>query len=322
MPALALSPVPVDRPWGGHRVARRFGWDDSRPRGEWWLASCRPDALTPLRGGAAGAAGTASLASWLAGPGARLGLPSPEDFPLLVKFLDSEALLSLQVHPDDGVAARQKLRCGKTEAWVVLEAAPGACVYLGTADGVSCARLIDRVEAGAGDQEVLSLLRRVEVSSGDVLLVRAGTVHALGPGLAIYEVQQNSDTTWRIYDWGRGRELHLDRAREAAVDLGPPLIVRSAERADATGAGGSRWEPLLAAGVFALRGARVSGRLTLPVPRRYSVLTVLAGRGRLIAEDTRDGARIDLAPGDTVFVHGSAVLEGEALSVLAVDPPE
>jgi hypothetical protein len=73
--------------------------------------------------------------------------------------------------------------------------------------------------------------------------------------------------------------------------------------------------------VFALRGARVSGRLTLPVPRRYSLLTVLAGRGRLIAEDAGDGGRVDLAPGDTVFVNGAAVLEGEALSVLAVDPP-
>lgn len=321
MPAFALSPVPVDRPWGGHRVARRFGWDDSRPRGEWWLASCRPDACTPLRGGVGGGAGATSLASWLAGPGSALGLPAPEAFPLLVKFLDSEQLLSLQVHPDDEVAARQGLPSGKTEAWVVLEAAPGACVYLGTADGVSCARLLDRVAAGADDQELLSLLRRIEVASGDVLLVRAGTVHALGPGLALYEVQQNSDTTWRIHDWGRGRAVHLAQARQAARDLGPPRLLRAGDRRSATGAGDSGWQTLLSAGVFTLRSARVSGRLPLPVPQRYALLTVLDGRGRLIADRAREGERLDLAPGDTVFVHGAAALSGEGLSVLVVDPP-
>jgi len=312
MPALALQPLPVDRPWGGHRVARRFGWDDSRARGEWWLASCRDDARTPLRVRDDAPRGApADLASWLAGPGRALGLPGPEDFPLLVKFLDSEQLLSLQVHPDDEVAARQGLPRGKTEAWVVLEAEPGACVYLGTAEGVSCARLLDRVAAGAGDDEIRSLLRRIEVRPGDVLLVRAGTVHALGPGLAIFEVQQNSDTTWRIHDWGRGRPVHLEQARQSAHDLGPPTVLR--------GSGATGWETLLSTDAFALRAARVAGRLALAVPRRYALLTVLEGRGRLAPES--DGARLELAAGDTVFVHGPAALEGEALSVLVVDPP-
>ena len=316
MPALALQPLPVDRPWGGRRVARRFGWDDSRPRGEWWLASCRDDARTPLRDAAPRA--PADLAAWLAGPGRALGLPAPADFPLLVKFLDSEQLLSLQVHPDDEVAARQGLPSGKTEAWVVLEAEPGACVYLGTAEGVSAATLLDRVAAGASDDEVRSLLRRVEVRPGDVLLVPAGTVHALGPGLATFEVQQNSDTTWRIHDWGRGRPVHLEQARQSARDLGPPTVLRGAARRAAGAATG--WETLLSTGAFALRAAQVAGRLALEVPRGYALLTVLEGRGRL-APDGGAGARLELAPGDTVFVHGPAALEGEALSLLVVDPP-
>jgi mannose-6-phosphate isomerase len=259
------------------------------------------------------------------GPGARLGLPAPADFPLLVKFLDSEQLLSLQVHPDDAVAARQGLPRGKTEAWVVLEAEPGAGVYLGTAEGVAAATLLDRVAAGAGDDEVRSLLRRIEVGPGDVLLVRAGTVHAIGPGLAIFEVQQNSDTTWRIHDWGRGRPVHLAQARQAARDLAPPVVLRAAARGAAAagagaGAGAGAWQSLLATDAFTLRAARVSGRQALGVPRRYALLTVLEGHGRL-SQAGRPEGRLELAPGDTVFVHEPAVLEGEALSVLVVDPP-
>src|SRR5205814_6284758 len=120
-------------------------------RGEWWLASCRPEAPTLLAGGAS------SLAQWLDGPGRTLGGPSGAEFPLLLKFLDSDAILSLQVHPDDATAARHGLPRGKTEAWHVLHAEPGARVFLGTAPGVSCSRLLDRVAAGADDAEITAL---------------------------------------------------------------------------------------------------------------------------------------------------------------------
>ncbi|HZJ70659.1 MAG TPA: hypothetical protein VFF36_06965, partial [Planctomycetota bacterium] len=128
------------------------------------------------------------------------------------------------------------------------------------------------------------------------------------PGLAIFEVQQNSDTTWRIHDWGRGRPVHLAQARQAA---------RSTTGA---GAGAGAWQSLLATDAFTLRAARVSGRQALGVPRRYALLTVLEGHGRL-SQVGRPEGRLELAPGDTVFVHEPAVLEGEALSVLVVDPP-
>jgi mannose-6-phosphate isomerase len=314
MTAFSLRPLPIDRLWGGRRVARRFGWDDSRSRGEWWLASVQPGQVSPLEEGRADATrGAADLAAWFASPDRAPQLAARERFPLLVKFLDCEQLLSLQVHPDDAVAREQGLPNGKTEAWVVLEAAPGACVYLGTAQGVSAARLLDRVEAGASDGELRTLLRRVAVASGDALLVPAGTVHAIGAGLVLYEIQQDSDTTWRIHDWGRGRPVQLAEARQAVRDLPPPRVVRRTAR--------SGWETLLSCPAFTLRSGRVEDRLALDVPGRFALLTILAGHGRLLPAGGEQGPPLLLAPGATVFAPGPAALEGAGLELLVADPP-
>jgi mannose-6-phosphate isomerase len=306
--AIPLQALPVDRPWGGRRIAPRFGWPDTAPRGEWWLASCHAGAVTRIKGAADGA--PSDLPAWLDGPGRAHGLPGSAEFPLLVKFLDTDAVLSLQVHPDDEVAARHGLPRGKTEAWHILQADPGAAVYVGTAPGTSAARLLDRVEAGADDDEVVSLLQRIEVRPGDTLLVEAGTVHATGPGIALFEVQQNSDTTYRIHDWGRGRATHLEQAREALSETRRPVRTVAAPAGD-------RWASLLDVPAFALRCARVDGELPLDTPGGFALLTVLEGAGHLQTGTMRHA----LAPGDTLLVIGEARLQGAGLHALLVDPP-
>jgi mannose-6-phosphate isomerase len=292
----------VTRPWGGRRIARRFGWDDTEPRGEWWLASCREDAPSILREGGV------DLPTWLDEHGGARGIGGGAAFPLLVKFLDSQEELSLQVHPDDRVASRHGLPRGKTEAWHVLSAEPGAHVFHGTAPGVSGAELLERTRAGADDEEIVSMLRRVDVSPGDTLLVPAGTVHALGAGVTLYEVQQNSDTTYRLHDWGRGREVHLDQASDAIIDH-PPAEVRRDEPV------GGGWTELVAAPAFALRHARPDRALEILPTGPFALLTVLAGRGTLRAGEQALG----LAPGDTLLLFGDATLDGEDLDLLAVD---
>jgi len=318
--AFHLEPIPVSRPWGGGRIAPRFGWSDpGRPdgekRGEWWLASCRPEAVTLLRGKGlpADAAPSerilspGSFAEWLDSTGHPRGCPPSSSFPLLLKFLDSDEILSLQVHPDDATAARHGLPNGKTEAWHILHADPGARVFVGTAPGVSCAQLLDRVEAGAGDAEITSLLNAIEVASGDSLLVPAGSVHATGPGIALFEVQQNSDTTYRIHDWGRGRAVHLKQARESARDLPRELPRRVRPEP-------GRIVTLLECPAFVLRRAVTDGErpLALGAARRWALLTVLAGRGALRA----GGASHALAPGDTLWLLGEATLAGAGLDAL------
>jgi mannose-6-phosphate isomerase len=129
------------------------------------------------------------------------------EFPLLVKLLFPAEKLSVQVHPDDAQARALGETRGKTECWYVLEAEPGAAVALGLKPGVDVAA----VKAAIADGTLESLMEWVPVSVGDMVFVDAGTVHAIGPGVVLLETQQTSDVTYRLFDYGRPRELHLEK---------------------------------------------------------------------------------------------------------------
>ncbi len=129
------------------------------------------------------------------------------EFPLLVKILFPADKLSVQVHPDDAQAKAMGETRGKTECWYVLEAEPGATVALGLKEGVGAKEVAASVEGGTMEM----LLEHVPVSVGDMLFVDAGTLHAIGPGVVLLETQQTSDVTYRLYDYGRPRELHLEK---------------------------------------------------------------------------------------------------------------
>ncbi len=146
-------------------------------------------------------------------------------FPLLIKLLDCAEWLSLQVHPDDAQAAALAGpgNFGKTEAWHVLQADPGAEILAGFEPGVDEEEALRAVREGS----LLDYTRRIPMHDGETIFIRAGTLHALGPGLLVYEVQQTSDITYRIYDWDRprtaGRELHID---ETLLVLDPSIAVQ------------------------------------------------------------------------------------------------
>jgi len=137
-----------------------------------------------------------------------LGEGQGPEFPLLVKLLFPDDKLSVQVHPDDAQAKAMGQQRGKTECWYVLEAKPGATIALGLRDGVTA----PAVRAAVIDGTLEQLLQWVPVSVGDMFFVDAGTVHAIGPGVVLLETQQTCDLTFRLYDYGRPRELHVDKA--------------------------------------------------------------------------------------------------------------
>jgi mannose-6-phosphate isomerase len=188
-----LKPWFSERPWG-RKDLRPWYADTGTTElvGEAWLTGPQCVVETGTFAGRT----LASIASELGG-----------EFPLLVKLLFPAEKLSVQVHPDDAQARALGETRGKTECWYVLEAEPGAAVALGLKSGSDTAV----VRAAVADGTMESLLEWVPVSVGDMLFVDAGTVHAIGPGVVLLETQQTSDVTYRLYDYGRPRELHLDK---------------------------------------------------------------------------------------------------------------
>ncbi len=203
-------------------------------------------------------------------------------FPLLVKLIDAAENLSIQVHPNDAQAAPLE-RPGKTEAWHVLEADPGSVLYLGIRPGVDLAEF--RRAASRLDGSSAQLMRSVAAQMGTTVLIPAGTVHALGAGVMVYEVQQPSDITYRLDDWGRvdaggnPREVHLDAGFEVTRPDSIPEIVSPVSLRPAIG----ERHLLAACRYFALEriSLPVGGTLEVSHPGSPSVVTMLRGDAKI-----------------------------------------
>jgi len=159
--------------------------------------------------------GSTHLKPWYTSDGRHIGevwFTNAQAPPLLVKLIFTEENLSVQVHPDGVFAAKHEHSRGKTEMWHVLRAAQGAKVALGFREEISP----ERLRASAISGEIMELLNWFEARPGDTFFIPAGTVHAIGAGLALCEVQQQSDVTYRLYDYGRGRELHMGKGLQVA----------------------------------------------------------------------------------------------------------
>jgi mannose-6-phosphate isomerase len=223
----ALTPLrfaPIFKPalWGGNRLRTLLGAPPSdEPTGEAWVLSDFRDAISVVTEGPR--AGTTLRQLMEEDPQRIVGSAATSNgrFPLLLKFIQARYPLSVQVHPTDAKARELEgpSAVGKTEAWVILEAAPGSRLYTGLYHGVTPDRLRKAVQTG----KLEDVLYTHEALSGDCVFLRAGTVHAIGAGVLLFEVQQASDVTYRLYDWGRvdpktgkPRELHLEKALASA----------------------------------------------------------------------------------------------------------
>jgi mannose-6-phosphate isomerase len=208
---LLLQPQFHERVWGARDLAPIYSRQvTGNPIGEAWLTGdeCRV-ANGPLAGRTLGELSRTFGAELLGEATA-----NKSRFPLLIKFLFPQDKLSVQVHPDDEAAAAAGQPCGKTECWYVLKASPGAQIGLGLKPGTTRAG----VERAIREVRMEQLLNWIDVHEGDLIYVDAGTVHAIGPGAVIVETQQNSDTTYRLYDYGRSRELHVQEGLRATKE--------------------------------------------------------------------------------------------------------
>ena len=198
---LLLMPIFDDRPWGVRDLRPIYTRIVKEPVGESWLTwEDNRVANGPLAGRMLGEL-CKQYGRDLVGQAACF----ENRFPLLVKFLFPGDKLSVQVHPDDALARKMGHPCGKTECWYALSARPGAQVALGLKPGVT----LKQFEQAIADTRAEELLNWVDVHQGDMLYVAAGTVHTIGGGMVLVETQQTSDITYRLYDYGRGRDLHV-----------------------------------------------------------------------------------------------------------------
>jgi mannose-6-phosphate isomerase len=228
---LIFQPIFKDRIWGGRELEWLYAKKipAGQPIGESWEISDRPgDASVIANGSLAG-----KDLRWLMEHHAAeiLGGAKPAAagrFPLLCKILDAREKLSLQVHPPASKAAELKGE-PKTEMWFIADAAPGASLYVGLKRGVTRAKFEQKIADGS----VADCFHRIPVSAGDTMFLPSGRVHAIGDGLVIFEIQQNSDTTYRVFDWnrvgldGQPRELHVAQSL-ASIDFNdfePKLVV-------------------------------------------------------------------------------------------------
>lgn len=296
---LLMTPIFDPRPWGTLDLSPIYPNQKFTEKiGEAWLTGdhCKV-ASGPLAG--------RSLEELAREYGRELvgaSAPSGDRFPLLLKFLFPHEKLSVQVHPDDEAARRIGQPCGKTECWYVAHAKPGAQIGLGLKAGVTREDFKRSIE----EKKAEELLNWVNVYSGDMIYVAAGTVHTLGPGAVIVETQQQSDTTYRLYDYGRPRELHLEQGLAVIKEkVASGKVLRPA--ATTLNGGKSTCAPLIAAPCF-----RVD-RLNLREAHRFptsgasgesavQILTVVDGCAVIQAANS---APITVTKGDAAVIPGS-----------------
>jgi mannose-6-phosphate isomerase len=229
---LAFTPLFMERVWGGRQLAERYGkpLPDAVPIGESWELVDRPEAQSVVAGGPHTGrtlhelwASEDTRAAIFGGRAAALG----DRFPILIKLLDARDTLSVQVHPPEHLAVELGGE-PKNELWYLAEAEPGAHLFVGLREGVTAASFSAALEAG---EDVSAMLHRVDVTAGDAIFIPSGRVHAIGGGCLILEIQQNSDTTYRVFDFNRPgldgelRELHVPQSLASIDwdDVEPPL---------------------------------------------------------------------------------------------------
>lgn len=306
---LKLSGAQIPMIWGGDALHRYYKKGDGKQKiGESWEISSRPEGDSIVANGpSAGQTLATVFKHW----GAQL--TGRSDFPLLIKILDANDALSIQVHPDD-----QNGIPGKTEAWLVLHAQPGAKLVYGLKPGTDAASFEEAIKTG----KIEDAVSWREVSAGDVLYIPAGTVHAIGPGLVLYEVQQNSNTTYRLYDWGRvdangnGRELHLEKGLAVTSYGQPPVLPAPAQRTE-QGATISRHIDCFA---FVLETVALNGQWQPQPNGTMLCLTCTIGSGSVAGENG-----FDFSAGDSFVLPAgldSAVLSGNATLALSFAPPK
>lgn len=301
---LLFKPIYKDYVWGGDRIHTAFERVDAPVRcAESWELSAHEAGPSVVSNGALAGRTLAELANRYGAALTGTRAPDPYRFPLLFKLIDAHERLSVQVHPNgENIAHRGDEP--KSEMWLVLDCTPDAAIFVGLKPGVGAVCL----RQALANATVADCLNKLHVRPGDALYIPGGLVHAIGVGCLIYEVQQSSNTTYRLYDWerldknGRPRPLHIEQALKVIDwNLPPPDLVRYAPETQPHGA--NCWTDVLCSPFFCMR------RLHLEIPETlvgnsatFQVLFIRSGT----ATATSNGVTVDLPCGTSCLIPAAA----------------
>ena len=206
--------------WGGRRLIDEYGVNyDENVLAEAWLLSAHIDGTSAIENC------TKNFADYINYYGLKVlgkNCRRFEEFPILIKLIDAQENLSVQVHPPDDYAKKFEGQLGKHEMWLILDAAPDSFIYYGVNRSVNRHEFAERIKSGT----LPEILNKVHVKRGDCFFIPAGTIHSIGKGIVLAEIQQSSNVSYRIYDYGRGRQLHIDKALDVA-NLNPVDIAKN-----------------------------------------------------------------------------------------------
>lgn len=292
-----LTPPIKDYIWGGTRLRDEFGKESQLDRlAESWELSCHKDGESII---ASGEFEGMTLSEFVNTHPEAVGkhFRSGDTFPVLVKLIDAKNDLSVQVHPDDAYAMRVEGEQGKTEMWYIVDCEEGAELIYGFREKISAADFRRAIE----ENTLLDYVNRVPVRKGDVFFIAAGTLHAIGKGILIAEIQQNSNTTYRVYDYGRlgadgkPRELHIEKAVEVTAAEYPSVPYGQPEKINMPG----RWHmPLAQCRYFTADKYDIFRGMQVGRTDTFCHILVLDGEAEIIS----GGEVLHVRKGSSVFV--------------------
>ncbi|MBO5913051.1 MAG: class I mannose-6-phosphate isomerase [Clostridia bacterium] len=301
---MKLKPAFKDYLWGGTRLRDDYGLDcDLDIIAEGWMLSCHKDGNSVIENGKF--QGLTLREAIEKSETSIIGTNAEEfeDFPILIKLIDAKQNLSIQVHPDDEYALKVEHEFGKTEMWYVVDCEDGAYLYYGFKEEISKAQFKEAIE----NNTLTDILNKVEVKKGDCFFIESGTVHAIGAGLLIAEIQQNSNTTYRVYDYGRvgadgkPRELHTEKALDVTVTAPPKHpVLHDNQEIETT---------LAECKYFEVKKHSINGNIEINVDST-SFSSLLCVEGQCTVGD------VPIKAGECVFIPanmGSVIISGNAI---------
>lgn len=293
-----LYPECKDYLWGGEKLKTEYGKvTDKTPCAESWELSYHKDGLTKIAGGA-------TLKDTITKEQLGKNCNDFEFFPVLIKLIDAKQNLSVQVHPSDDYALKYENSYGKTEMWYIVEAEAGAGIYCGFKRDTSEEEFLEYLEKG----KVEELLNFIPVKKGESYFISAGTVHAIGAGCLICEIQQNSNLTYRVYDYnrrgadGKLRELHVDKAVKV-INFKKYSPITFGEENEKGGL-----ETIAKCKYFRVRKVALNGKTDIFNADSFTAVTAVSGSGTINGEKFGKGDSFFIPCNVNIFVEGNAEL--------------